>query len=434
MNKVNLSNVATVELSNVDKKSKPNEKSTKLCNFTDVYYNWAITKDHASNFMIATASNAQLEKFKLIKGQVAITKDSETKFDIGIPTYISEDLDDVILGYHCALITPNSEKINGKYLNCLLNSNYAKQYFEFSASGSGQRYSLSKDIIESIPIPLIDIEAQEKIGNIFSAIDKKIQNNKKIITELEDMAKTIYDYWFTQYDFPDENGKPYKSSGGAMVYNEELKREIPQGWKVVNVSECIESINTGLNPRDNFALGNGHIKYITVKNIMPNGLIDFTKCDVIDEEARKLVHKRSDVSIGDILFASIAPLGRCYLITSEPVGWDINESVFSIRANTLVSPYYLYIFLSSDMFVQEASAHSTGSIFKGIRIASFSNIKCILPKKQCIDEFSKIVAPIFAMKNQYAEENQQLTELRDWILPMLMNGQAVVVDEVNDDR
>ena len=116
------------------------------------------------------------------------------------------------------------------------------------------------------------------------------------------MEKTLYDFWFLQFEFPNEEGKPYKSSGGKMVWNEELKREIPEGWEVDTVKKCICHINTGLNPRDNFKLGNGHIKYITVKNLTINGTIDFSGCDQIDEDARKIVHKRSDVSKGDILF------------------------------------------------------------------------------------------------------------------------------------
>lgn len=163
---------------------------------------------------------------------------------------------------------------------------------------------------------------------------------------LEQMAKCLYDYWFVQFDFPNENGKPYKSSGGKMVYNAELKIEIPAGWKVTSLKDCISHINTGLNPRDNFKLGNGTIKYITVKNLTENGNIDFSNCDIIDENARELVHNRSEISIGDILFASICPLGRCCLIRTEPKTWDINESVFSIRPNSeKITSQFLYCIL-----------------------------------------------------------------------------------------
>ena len=137
-----------------------------------------------------------------------------------------------------------------------------------------------------------------------------------------------------------------------MVYNDILKREIPEGWEVKPLKRLIKHINTGLNPRDNFTLGNGNIKYITVKNITENNLLDFKNCDVIDEVARDKVHNRSDIKVGDILFASITPLGRCYLIEDEPNDWDINESVFSIRPDrTQISSDYLLMCLTSEYFV-----------------------------------------------------------------------------------
>ena len=219
MNKVKLSEIATVELSSIDKKIAQNEIPVKLCNFTDVYYNWAITEDIISSCMKGSVKETELNKFTLKKGQVAITKDSETRDDIGMPCYISDSFDNAVLGYHCALITPNNNKLNGKYLNALLNTEYARKCFENQASGSGQRYTLSKEAIESIQIPLPSLDEQKRIGSFFSNIDKKIQNNKKQIETLESIAKTIYDYWFVQFDFPNEDGKPYKSSGGKMVWN-----------------------------------------------------------------------------------------------------------------------------------------------------------------------------------------------------------------------
>lgn len=240
---VKLKELANIELSNVDKKIKDDELSVTLCNFVDVYRNWAITNNISKLFMKATATKNEIKKFTLKKGYVAITKDSETRDDIGIPTYIADDLENTILGYHCVLIKPENDKLNGKYLNAILNSKMAKKYFANNASGSGQRYTLTVDIIGNFPIPLIDINEQKRIGNIFSNIDNKIELNNKINDELESMAKTIYDYWFLQFEFPNEEGKPYKSSGGKMVWNEELKREIPEGWEVKTLYDIADYIN-----------------------------------------------------------------------------------------------------------------------------------------------------------------------------------------------
>ena len=286
---------------------------------------------------------------------------------------------------------------------------------------------LPGDSLKDVEIDLPDIKTQEGIGNVLSTIDDLARHNQATILVLENMAKTLYDYWFTQFDFPNAEGKPYRASGGEMVWNDQLKREIPKGWSVGPLSDVISSINTGLNPRDNFKLGNGDIQYITVKNLTTSGTLDFSGCDTVDEEARAIIHNRSDISVGDILFASIAPLGRCYLIQSEPDNWDINESVFSIRPDyERTSSEYLYMFFMSDVFIKGATSSSTGSIFKGIRINTLLDMLAIVPPKEVADAFSDAVKPFLKMKEQIINENTELTHLRDWLLPMLMNGQATV--------
>ena len=141
---------------------------------------------------------------------------------------------DILRFQHCALITPNPAIVDGKYLNAFMHTRYIQKYFENNASGSGQRYTLSNDTIGNIPVLIPSIEEQHTIGKVLADIDRKIELNKLINDNLEAMAKQLYDYWFVQFDFPNEEGKPYKSSGGAMVWNEKLKRDIPQGW-----SDCI---------------------------------------------------------------------------------------------------------------------------------------------------------------------------------------------------
>lgn len=178
--KYKLRDIADVMISGVDKKSNDNETPVRMCNFVDVYRNWAITSSLHDTFMQATAKQIEIDRFLLHKGQVAITKDSETRDDIGIATYIADDFDDVILGYHCALITPNNELVDSKYLNAFLHSNYILRYFELNATGSGMRYTLSNDTILNMPILLPSIEQQKAIGRVFSNIDKQIETLNSI--------------------------------------------------------------------------------------------------------------------------------------------------------------------------------------------------------------------------------------------------------------
>lgn len=430
MKVIKLGEIAKIDISNVDKKTKGTDSPVVLCNFVDVYHNWAITNDMFPNLMKSTANENQIKRFSIHRGQVAITKDSETRDDIGVSTYIADSVPNGVLGYHCALITPDEKRLVGKFLNVVLHTPYAQKYFEMNASGSGQRYTLSVDTISNFPVPIPDLKIQHVIGDFFSSIDMKLATNNRICFELESMVKTIYDYWFTQFDFPNKNGKPYRSSGGAMVWNEQLKRSIPQKWALGLVSDCVEKISTGLNPRDNFVLGNGNIRYITVKNLTTSGSLDFSGCDVIDEEARAIVHRRSDISVGDILFASIAPLGRCFLIQQEPIDWDINESVFSIRSKKdTITPEFLYLYFQSDSFIQKATNTSTGSIFKGIRINTLLDTAMIIPDLQVCKSFTSAIKPLLAEINNNSSETVRLIALRDWLLPMLMNGQVSLKDK-----
>ena len=191
LTKYKLVDIANVEISSVDKKTIEGEISVRLCNFVDVYYNWAITKDKAKRFMVASAKQTEIDKFTIGKGMVAITKDSETKNDIGIATYIADNLENVLLGYHCALITPNPDIVDGKYLNAFMHTRYIQKYFENNASGSGQRYTLTNDTISNIPVLLPSIKEQRAIGKVLADIDHKIELNKQINDNLPMLDRSL---------------------------------------------------------------------------------------------------------------------------------------------------------------------------------------------------------------------------------------------------
>lgn len=318
------------------------------------------------------------------------------------------------------------ENTDRRYFRYILEMKDFRQYMSKVASGStiknfSPRQAADYEFFAPKP------DDQKKIASVLSALDDKIALNKKMNQKLERMAKRLYDYWFVQYDFPDKNGHPYKTTGGPMTYNPTLKREIPVGWEVKTLKECIKHINTGLNPRDNFVLGNGDIKYVTVKNLTMEGNIDFSGCDFIDEDALKKVHKRSDIAKGDVLYASICPLGRSYLINKDPVGWDINESVFSIRPNLdVISSEFLSVFLKDSAVVEKASKMATGSIFKGIRIKELENMILAVPVKDVMEKFSKQIKNLIELEHKNTEQIAHLTTLRDKLLPLLMNGQVTL--------
>ena len=424
MDKQKLGDIATVEISGVDKKTKDGEQEIRLCNFVDVYYNWAITTAQHDGFMFATARPNEISKFQLKKGQVALTKDSETRDDIGVPTYIADDFDDVILGYHCALITPNKDILDGRYLNALLHTDYAKKYFACNASGSGQRYALSVEALNSFPVPMIPLRNQERIGEIFSALDKKIELNRRINQNLEAMAKQLYDYWFVQFDFPNEEGKPYKSSGGEMVWNEKLKRNMPKEWCAMTIGEVENNIITGKTPscadEDNFG---GDIPFITIDDIRGN-LFVFNSQRTLSTKGAESQTKKYLPS-GSLSVSCIGTIGVMGFIAKlSQTNQQINSIVFENEHNRE------FVYFALKLYFENAKA-KTGNVFANMSKDEFASIKVVYSPKQILQEFHNKVVAIFDNIKNNIDEINALTKQRDELLPLLMNGQAMVNSDLS---
>ena len=412
--KCKLSDVAKVEISSVDKKAKDGETPVRLCNFTDVYHNWAITSDMACSFMEASANSKEIEKFTIKKGQVAFTKDSETRDDIGIPTYIADDFEDVILGYHCALITPDETKLCGKYLNAFMHSAYIQKYFELNATGSGMRYTLSLDTLESMPLLLPPLEEQERIGEIFSAIDKKISINHAINQNLEALAKQLYDYWFVQFEFPNEEGKPYRSSGGLIVWNEKLKRKIPEGWKVLPLFDAV-SVQYGFPfATEHFTEEETSVPIVRIRDILEGTTSAFSS-----EKADEKYHlNEGDVLVGmdgnfhmNFWHDNIAYLNqRCVRLRPHS-----DSTISSIQILHSIKPY---IKAKEQNAKGSTVGHLSDKDLKGLFLVKPLNTETFNPRK-ILDGLLELVI----------ENKRQilfLTKQRDELLPLLMNGQVII--------
>lgn len=419
LNKYKLADIAKIEISGVDKKTIEGEIPVRLCNFVDVYYNWAITKEKAKSFMVASAKQTEIDKCSIGKGMVAITKDSETRDDIGVATYIADDFENVVLGYHCALIIPNPSVVDGKYLNAFMHTRYIQKYFENNASGSGQRYTLSNDTIGNIPVLLPSIEEQHITGKVLADIDRKIELNKQINDNLEAMAKQLYDYWFVQFDFPNEEGEPYKSSGGAMVWNENLKRKIPQGWSNGVLSD-VANITMGQSPNGSSYNedGEGIIFY--------QGSTDF---GLRFPDIRQYTTSPSRyANKGDILMSVRAPVGALNIANNDCcIGRGL--SALSSKIGSMTHLYYLM----NDFRLKFEGMNSAGTTFGSITKDELFSLPVIIPTKSVISEFEQVCEPIFDKQMIIGEEINALTKQRNELLPLLMNGQASVNYHLFDD-
>ena len=417
MRKYKLGDIATVEISGVDKKIKDGEKEIRLCNFVDVYYNWAITTAQHDGFMLATASPNEISKFQLKKGQVALTKDSETRDDIGIPTYIANDFDDVILGYHCALITPNKDILDGRYLNALLHTNYAKKYFACNASGSGQRYALSVEAFNSFPVPIIPLSEQKRIGEIFSAIDKKIELNRQINQNLEAMAKQLYDYWFVQFDFPNEEGKPYKSSGGEMVWNEKLKRMIPKEWTNANIYQLASISKETVNP---LARPNELFKHYSLPEYDKTGT--YAEEYGIDIQSAKFT-----VTNNCILVSKLNPWTSRVICGNRESNQICSTEFVVWNPASMKTKGFLFMLAKSAKFIEYCTQGATGTSHSHRRINPELMMKFDFSyNSEIAIKFSRLIENIIGKLHDNIAQLKVLTKQRDELLPLLMNGQITI--------
>ena len=307
---------------------------------------------------------------------------------------------------------------------------YLLQYLDLGNQKSGSGVpTMNRNHLHPIKIRAYrDKTYQQRTIKILSLIDKKIQINNQINQELEAMAKTLYDYWFVQFDFPDQNGKPYKSSGGKMVYNQDLKREIPEGWGVEKL-ENLGTIVGGSTPTksisDNFTKGGEGYSWITPNDLSNNKGNKFIKNGEIDVTVRGL----KDASLklypeGTVLMSSRAPVGYLAISTKEIT---TNQCFKSFIPDKKYGKNYIYYTLQNNLKVIEQ--HASGSTFKEISATVLKDITIIQPNLDIVKKFEEKVSSINSYIKVNEEQNQELTQLRDWLLPMLMNGQARVEDK-----
>lgn len=308
----------------------------------------------------------------------------------------------------CCNVIIDKQKADYEYVYYYLKT----KYIQLRQLSSGVRKNLNSNDIKEFEVKLPNLESQQKIAAVLSFLDSKVELNNKINTELEAMAKTLYDYWFVQFDFPDENGKPYKSSGGKMVWNEELKREIPDGWEVGILSE-IANIIMGQSP-----VGESY-------NTDKNGIIFFQGCTdfgIRFPTVRQFTTEPTRFAKeGDILLSVRAPVGTIN-IAKENCCIGRGLSALNSKDNCIAYLFGVMVNLKQIFDRRNVDGTTFGSITKN----DLFSLTVIKPTKEILKKYHETITPAFKKQNQIELENQTLLGLRDWLLPMLMNGQVSV--------
>lgn len=312
----------------------------------------------------------------------------------------------------CCNIIVNEKEADYRFLYYWLKNNYEK----LRSLAAGIRKNLNSEDIKSFPFPSLKLAAQTKIADVLSTLDDKIQLNSQICSELEAMAKTLYDYWFVQFDFPDENGRPYRTSGGEMVWNEQVKRKIPKSWEVGNLYKIADFFNGIACQRFRPSENEDGLPVIKIKE-MHDGIT--TDTEFVTEN----IPEKNKVFDGDILFSWSATLEVLYWFGGNG---GLNQHIFKVVPKEYFSKEYVYEQLSAYIinFVKMAEARKT--TMGHITTDHLEQSRIVLPPEEVIKHFSEAAQPIHRKIGQAKQENRELSKLRDWLLPMLMNGQARV--------
>lgn len=326
--------------------------------------------------------------------------------------------DKVVCSGFCIRMRITSPDIMPMYLYYLMNSPTYKQ--QFAKTQQTSINNLNQVVLGDLNIDIPSIKTQQSIVNILSAVTDKIRVNTKIIETLQDQASLLYDYWFTQFDFPDENGKPYKTSGGKMVWNEQLKREIPEEWTAEKLS-IVADILSGYSFESTSYVPEGKYKLITIKNVQDNG-IDLNVDNFIENVPQNMP-EYCHLKQNDILLSLTGNVGRIGLMYSNDC--LLNQRVAVIKPKESNNSPYLYFLLKSKMMRQKMEILATGTSQKNLSPIETADLLIPYNKKQ-LSEFSTFMKETIEAIVLNLKEINELTSLRDWLLPMLMNGQATV--------
>ena len=268
---------------------------------------------------------------------------------------------------------------------------------------------------------------QDKIVSVLSALDSKIELNNRINTELEAMAKTLYDYWFVQFDFPDKDGKPYKTSGGKMLWNEDLKRDIPDGWNVDILKNHI-SIERGISYKGTDIQDKG-IPMVNLNSFYLDGRY---KDEGIKYFAGS-VNENKVIHAGDLMIATTDVTRNAYIIGKSFILPDLYAGqivascdIAKVNIGDKLDKYFIDMLFNSDNYHRYIKGFASGTLVLHLDTKGVDWYKCLIPPKDLLNKYANFKVNIDGKKTLTLKENKQLAELRDWLLPMLMNGQVQV--------
>lgn len=324
-----------------------------------------------------------------------------------------------------------NEKLHPDFAFYLIPSKLVRNQLSAAAQQTKIRHT-SPDKIKSCTVWIPEYLNQEKIGRLLSSLDDKITLNRRMNAKLEQMAKRLYDHWFVQFDFPNADGNPYKASGGKMVWDETLKREIPEGWKVKKLGELFTT-NRGVSYSTKTITGEIGIPMINLASFSPDGSYKIDGIKVYTGEyTQEKVLKPFDLVMCNTQQTAIDfskdIIGKALLVPDIFEG-DITSShhVNTLKVHDEKLKFYLYRLFNTNYFHAYISHFASGTNIMGLDFAGVENYTAAIPSDEILSKFADFTLNIEKKKSEIIRENTKLISLRDRLLPLLMNGQGEIV-------
>lgn len=373
--------------------------------------------NYASINYVSNEDAIRLERYKTIINDILYAR----RGDVEKHAFIKEKDNGVLCGTGCLRVRITTSEVEPEFISFFLNREETRKWLVTHAVGTNMP-NLNTDILSDVPIAYPLLEEQRKIVQVLNSLDEKIALNSAVNDNLEQQLMLLYDYWFTQFDFPDNDGNPYQTSGGKMVWNDTLKRNIPENWKVQSViSNCLSSI---IKP--GVEIFNTKT-YLATADVKGTSISTGTIVDYDGRESRANMQP----SINSVWFAKMKnsikhlylnkemqPIISSCILSTGFCGLQCNEISFEYIASYVSNAYFE---IHKDML-----AH--GATQEAVNNDDLAGVHIIIPEDTVLRAYHEATQAIYAQISKNICENQELVKLRDWLLPMLMNGQATISD------
>lgn len=325
-----------------------------------------------------------------------------------------------VLNQRVGRIIVDSNKIDKYYLHYLLATQSVKKQIEARASGTRQRNVSPENIYDvEVYIPE-DIATQKKIGELLYSIERKQMINDRINEELESIIKHIYNYWFNQFEFPTDNDKSYKKSGGKMIMNEIINKAIPENWKVENIinNSLCNIIKAGIDRFEERI-------YLPTANVENENIIDGNVITYENRESRANMQPKEY----SVWFAKMKNSIK-HISIPKNSDWFLKKYILSTGFEGIkcdeYSYAYIHSFIYSDYFEYHKNVLSHGATQEGVNDDDLKNVNLIIPDKNTLKKYSNIVNPLLEKKFENIRENKELSSIKNYLIPLLMNGQVTI--------